>query len=100
MKEMIAEVVEKLKRNLENFFAEPGRGLDEAEQYLGEEISQTVCELLGAYYEKLDAQLREDKAGRREAGLVVERRGEKREVISLIGTVRYERTYYRRRAGG
>ncbi len=100
MKEIIAEVVEKLKRNLENFFAEPGRGLDEAEQYLGEEISQTVCGLLGAYYEKLDAQLRKDKAGRREDGLVVERCGEKREVISLIGTVRYERTYYHRRAGG
>ena len=100
MKEIIAEVVEKLKRNLEIFFDRPGRGLDEAEQYLGEEISQTVCELLGAYYEELDAQLREDKAGRREAGLVVERCGEKREVLSLIGTVRYERTYYRRRAGG
>ena len=100
MKEMIAEAVEKLKRDLEIFLAEPGHGLDEAEQYLGEEISQTVCTLLGAYYVELDAQLREDKAGRREAGLVVERRGEKREVISLIGTVRYERTYYRRRAGG
>ena len=98
MKEMIAEAVEKLKRNLEEFFAEEEKTLDEAEQYLGEAISQTVCGLLGAYYEKLDAQLREDKAGRREAGLVVERCGEKREVLSLIGTVRYERTYYHRRA--
>ena len=100
MKEMITEIVEKLKRNLEDFFEEPGKALDEAEQYLGEAVSQTVCELLGAYYEKLDAQLLADKAGRREAGLVVERRGEKREVISLIGTVRYERTYYQRRTGG
>lgn len=100
MKEMIAEVVEKLKRELENFFAEPGRGLDEAEQYLGEEISQAICKLLGAYYEELDAQLLADKAGRREAGLVVERRGEKREVVSLIGSVCYKRTYYQRRAGG
>lgn len=88
MKEMIAEVVEKLKRNLEIFFAEPGRGLDEAEQYLGEEISQTVCGLLGAYYEELDTQLREDKAGRREAGVVVERCGEKREVILMTSSAR------------
>lgn len=100
VKEMIAEAAEKLKRKLEVFFEEPGKTLDEAERYLGEEISRTVCKLLGAYYEKLDRQLREDKVGRREDGLVVERRGEKREVISLIGTVRYERTYYRRRAGG
>lgn len=100
VKEMIAEAAEKLKRKLEVFFEEPGKTLDEAERYLGEEISRTVCKLLGAYYEKLDTQLREDKVGRREDGLVVERRGEKREVISLIGTVRYERTYYRRRAGG
>jgi len=100
VKEMIAEAAEKLKRKLEVFFEEPGKTLDEAERYLGEEISRTVCKLLGAYYEKLDTQLREDKVGRREDGLVVERRGEKREVISLIGTVRYKRTYYRRRAGG
>lgn len=100
MKEMIAEIVEKLKRDLIVFFEEPGKALDELEQYLGEEISQTVCKLVSAYYEELDTQLREDKAGRREEGLVVERRGEKREVLSLIGMVCYERTYYRRRAGG
>lgn len=100
MKEIIDEIVEKLKRKLEIFFAEQGQGLETAEKYLGKEISQTVCELLGVYYEELDDQLLKDKTGRREAGLVVERRGEKREVISLVGTVRYKRTYYRRRAGG
>lgn len=100
MKGIIDEVVEKLKRNLEEFFAKPDQELDMAERYLGEKVSQTVCELLGAYYEKLDDQLLADKTGRRAEGLVVERRGEKREIISLVGMVRYERTYYRRRTGG
>ena len=68
MKGIIDEVVEKLKRDLEKFFAEPGKGLDEAEQHLGEVVSQTVCELLGAYYGELDARLLADKAGRRCTG--------------------------------
>ena len=43
VKEMIAEAVEKLKRELERFFEGAGKTLDEAEQYLGEAVNRTVC---------------------------------------------------------
>ena len=100
MKEMITEVVEKLKRKFENFFAEPGQGLDAAEQYFSETLSEAACELLGLYYEELDAELLANKAERKKSGLRVERRGDEREILTLIGTVRYRRTYYQRSSGG
>jgi hypothetical protein len=56
-----------------------------AETYFSKRIAEVTVELLQAYYEEQDQKLREDKAGRKEAGLSVERRGDKREVLTLLG---------------
>ena len=51
--------------------------------------------LLSAYYEKLDREILEDKAGRRKERLSVERRGDERTILTTLGEVTYRRTYYR-----
>ena len=99
MKTIINEMAEKFKRMLEYFLGSSQTDIDHAEKYLGREISAMVLEVLRAYYEQEDAQLLSDKRGRKEAGLRVERRKEKRQVLTLLGKLEYRRTYYRQKDG-
>ncbi len=96
---MINQTIEKLKNKLEKFFENEIVNIDHAEEHLGQEISATVLELLSGYYEQVDRELLEDKAGRRAAGLSVERRNEKRRVLTQLGQLEYQRTYYRMKDG-
>ncbi len=99
MKTIINQTMEKLKSKLERFFEGEGVNIEYAEAELGKEISATVLELLSGYYEQADQELVENKAARKAAGLIVERRGEKRSVFTLLGQLEYRRTYYRMRDG-
>ena len=92
---MINEMAEKFKANLQEFFMGEKRSLAEAERYFGECLSHIVTGLLSAYYEKLDREILEDKAGRRKERLSVERRGDERTILTTLGEVTYRRTYYR-----
>ena len=92
---MINEMTEKFKVSLQEFFLGDKRSLSEAERYFGECLSHIVTGLLSAYYEKLDREILEDKAGRRKEGLSVERHGDKRTILTTLGEVEYGRTYYR-----
>ena len=100
VKEIIAREIAKLKSEVEKFFENDDVGLDEAEVYFTQRIGETVRGLLTACYEKKDAELLADKAGRKEAGFVVERRGDVRQVVTQLGVVSYRRTYYARHTGG
>lgn len=100
MREIIASRIEKLKREIEKFFEKDNVRLDEAEVYFTQRIGETVRGLLAACYEQKDAELLADKAGRKEAGLVVERRGDVRHVVTQLGVVSYHRTYYASHSGG
>lgn len=99
MKEIIAEAAEKFKRLLEKFFSSGTVNVEHAERTLGEGISGLTLDVLRAYYEEADESLLADKAGRKKAGLQVERRREKRRVLTLLGDLEYERTYYRKKDG-
>ena len=100
MERIITEITEKLKRDFTIFFAGTQTDVGSAEAYFSKQIAEATVELLQAYYEKQDQQLREDKVGRKEAGLRVERRGDKREVLTLLGQLEYRRTYYKKASGG
>ena len=97
---MINEVTEKLNREIKEFFSERSTDVGSAERYFGSRIAEAVLELLRIYYEKCDRELLADKAGRRQAGLRVERHGDKREILTQLGRLEYERTYYRKASGG
>ena len=81
------------------FFAGEDVSIDNAEERLTERVRRTVCEIMGAYYEKRDRELREDKEFRQAVGLQVERRNEPRSVLTKFGEVSYRRTYYEGREG-
>lgn len=100
MERIITEVSEKLKREFVIFFESGQTGIVAAEEYFCKRIAAATRELLQAYYEKQDQKLQEDKAGRKQAGLTVERRGDKREVMTLLGQLEYQRTYYKKASGG
>lgn len=100
MKKNIARKLEKLNSEIEKFFEKDTVCLEEAEAYFTQRIGETVCDLLSLCYEQKDAELLADKDGRKEAGLVVERRNDPRQVITQLGMVSYQRTYYACRDGG
>lgn len=100
MKDIIARKIAKLKSEVEKFFENDEVCLDVAEVYFTQRIGETVRGLLTACYERKDAELVADKAGRKEAGLVVERRGDVRQIVTQLGVVSYRRTYYACREGG
>ena len=97
---IITEITEKLKREFTEFFTGTQTDVGSAEEYFSKKIAEATVELLQAYYEEQDQQLREDKPGRKGAGLRVERRGDKREVLTLLGRLEYRRTYYKKASGG
>ena len=100
MEKIINEVTEKLNKEIKEFFIEKRVDVNAAEAYFGSRIAEAVLELLRRYYEKCDRRLLEDKAWRRQKGLSVERHGDKREVLTQLGRLEYERTYYKKVGGG
>ena len=100
MEKIINEVTEKLNSELNDFFSSKKADVETAERYFGSRIAKAVLELLRAYYEKRDRELLEDKVNRKQAGLIVERRGDKREILTQLGRLEYERTYYKKASGG
>ena len=97
---IINEVTEKLNREIKEFFVGTETDVGTAERYFGSRIAEAVLELLRTYYEKCDRELLEDKARRKQVGLSVERRRDKREILTQIGRLEYERTYYKKASGG
>lgn len=100
VEKIITEKVEELKRKIEEMIGKCAVRIEEAEKRLTEAVSKTVTEILGAYYEQMDQALLEKKRERKAEGLYVERRGEKRCIVTQLGELRYKRTYYRKAAGG
>ena len=100
MTAIIDEIIGKLKREIEKFTKEKTHSIDEAEKYFVPKVNETVASLLTAYYEEIDAEIRKDKAGRKQAGLSIERNNEQREILTKLGVVQYRRTYYSKASGG
>lgn len=100
MENIINEVTEKLKREFSDFFSGKQTDITAAETFFGARIAEATLQLMRAYYEQQDQRLREDKGGRKQDGLTVERLKDKREVLTLLGPLEYRRTYYRKASGG
>lgn len=99
METIINEIGEKVKGCLRAFFERGEVRIEDAEKELGQAVSELMLETVGAYYEEKDRELLADKKRRRAEGLCVERRREWRVVQTLLGELRYERTYYRKKDG-
>jgi hypothetical protein len=77
-----------------------GRMFSEMERDIVQEISKCSAKIMGAYLEHLDQSIVADKHNRRQAGYAVERRGDKRKLVTLFGDIDYSRTYYKLDSGG
>lgn len=98
MKSIITSVVEQLKEEFTELF----RGtpsIEDVEEFSWTRLKQVAVELTEAYAKEIDQVLHNDKAGRRSAGLVVERLGNNRSILTDIGEISYDRTYYALRNG-
>jgi len=97
---MITHATEKLKEEIIEFFQGTNHSIDAAERDLDAAVCKCVSEIIAAYYEKLDDELLADKVGRKESGLVVERRKDKRQILTRYGMISFSRTYYAHKSGG
>lgn len=93
MHSILDSIVENLKQELLDLF-EKSPTIEDVEEFSRTKLGQVVVKLTEAYAEKVDATLYEDRAGRREWGMSVERRGDRRTVLTEIGEISYVRTYY------
>ena len=100
MEKMIDNLSAEFKGYLEDFRRKADISIDSAEVELTEKVNGMICRFLGALYEAKDEEIYTSKARRRAAGMAVERRHDRRDVLSIFGTVSYERTYYKKASGG
>ena len=77
-----------------------GEDFTEIETKVCCEVAQCAAQITDAYLEHLDAAIEADKVGRRKAGYCIERRGDERKLLTQFGEVAYNRTYYKKAAGG
>lgn len=100
MKRIIEDIIGKLKIEIEEFVEGSNYSIDEAERYFMPRIKETVLALMAGLYEERDNEMRADKAGRKAAGLSIERIGDERSVLTRMGELRFRRTYYKKASGG
>ena len=94
MEKIINETTNNFKTNCMVFFNEGKKSISEIETFVKEQIECISLAMTAAYYEELDQQILEDKKSRKELGLIVERKGDERNVLTQIGMLNYRRTYY------
>ena len=93
MQSIIDRIIENLKQEITSFFSRIP-SIEEVEEFSWTKLKGAAAELTAAYAREIDQALYEDRTGRKEAGLVVERRGNGRTIVTDIGEISYERTYY------
>ena len=77
-----------------------GETLSQMEGSALREAKSCAAQMIGAYAECVDRSIVADKSARRKAGYRVERRGDERRVQTLVGEIAFERTYFKKAAGG
>lgn len=93
MQSIIDRIIENLKQEITSFFSRIP-SIEEVEEFSWTKLKGAAAELTAAYAREIDQALYEDRAGRKEVGLAVERRGNGRTILTDFGEINYERTYY------
>jgi hypothetical protein len=92
---ILHQICEKFIGEVTGFFGqEKVLALEEIETTLKKKTNTFILEMVKAYLEQLDQAIISDKAGRRQKGIVVERRGDKRDQYLLFGQLSFKRTYF------
>ncbi|MBC7322220.1 MAG: ISLre2 family transposase [Acetomicrobium sp.] len=91
---LLQEAINFIKELLEFFGDSEVRTLAEIEDEISRIMKAFIRELIKAYFELADEAILKDKTSRKERGLVVERREDKRSVYTIFGDISFSRTYY------
>lgn len=100
MNQIIEDIVAKFKDSMYSMMESSSTvTLNEMETRFLTEYEALVCSFIGEYLRQRDRALLADKKARREKKLVVQRREDPRQIYTVFGEVRYDRTYYRKAVG-
>ena len=91
---IVQEIMEQFQQKIFRFFQGDRVTLAEAEGQLLQAAKEFTVEMLQAYVQQVSVNLEEDRQGRRKAGLVIERKGDKRQLLTQLGEVCFQRDYY------
>ena len=99
MTTIIQQSCENFIKNILRHFETQKFSIGDVEERFFETAKGFAVEMTQMYIEELDTAILSDKKGRKEAGYVVERRGDSRRFESKIGAIEFARTYYKQKAG-
>ncbi len=99
MEKIIAEIAENFIKNICKRLSQ-GKILSQIESEILKEAKECTVKLTEAYIANIDAYILSDKSLRREMGYRVERLNDERKLQTQFGEVSYQRTYYKKAAGG
>lgn len=95
MNTILQQICENFIGEVAEFFSKDKTlALEEIETTLKTKSDSFILEMIKAYLEQLDQTIVEDKASRKQKGIVVERRGDKREQYLMFGQLSFARTYF------
>lgn len=95
MNKIILQVCQKFITEVIDFFkAGKAVNLAEMEKGLKESSDKFLRDIIKTYLEETDRQIMEDKIGRKQKGLIVERRKEERTIYTKFGGLTHSRSYY------
>ena len=98
MQSIIDIIIENLKQEIVRFFSQTP-SIEDIEEFSWSRLKQVAVKLAEAYAEEIDTALYNDRAGRKAAGLAVERKANRRTILTDIGEITYKRTYYAKSDG-
>lgn len=95
MDNIVLQICEKFTGEVAGFFGSGKfKTIEEMEKTLKAKTNAFILEMMVAYLESMDKAIIEDKVNRRKKGIVIERRADKRELYTVFGQLKFERTYF------
>jgi len=70
------------------------RAIEEMEITLKEHTNNFILDIISTYLEVIDTAIVEDKVSRKNQGIVIERKNDKRELHTVFGQLHFRRTYF------
>ena len=94
-KVILAQILEEFVKDVFAFFsAGEVKTLVEMERELNRMFKECVLRCMRAYIESVDRGFVENKSFRKQEGLAIDRRNDKRDVYTIFGNLTFERTYF------
>ena len=99
MEHIVTEIAETFIKNMVEILSE-GKNFESVEAEALRDAKVCAAKMISAYAATVDEAIVSDKPARRKAGYAVERRNDERRIHSLVGLVSFNRTLFKKAAGG